>query len=186
MPPAGSIPSTLPPGYTTGMLNELSQREKELRRREEDLKRKEEELRRGQHGDMERKRNWPICCPIIFHSISEECQPAKAKMVRMAYNTFLFFIVMLVWQFICVSSMVLRFHGGGLAAWFLCSIYMLAGMPGAYFLWYKRCYNLGKTGYGHIRCITFLLIHFGFCLYCTIAIPSKFWGHGEYYLYNLH
>lgn len=58
--------------------------------------------------------------------------------VRWGYLSFLLFALFVFWQWICVTALLIKNKGSGPGPFFLASIYLVIGIPGALFLWYKR------------------------------------------------
>ena len=62
--------------------------------------------------------------------------------------------------------------------WFLAIIYFIAGIPGAYVLWYRPLYRAFRTdsalNFGWF--FLFYLLHLGFCILAAVAPPIVFKG----------
>lgn len=63
--------------------NALRQREAELERRERFLQRRERDLEQG--GVVIKRKNWPICRPFTYHSISDDIPVHNQAAVRAGY-----------------------------------------------------------------------------------------------------
>ncbi|KAM7271506.1 hypothetical protein ACFE04_030720 [Oxalis oulophora] len=154
---------------------ELEAREAELRKREQDLKRKEDAIKRA--GIVIEEKNWPSFFPIIHHDIGKEyfqdyCGNFIPQNVR--YSTGL--VVCLLWNVVAVTSAWLK--GEGITIWLLSIIYLIAGVPGGYVMWYKPLYNAARTDSALKFGWFFLsyMFHIGFCVLAAVAPPIIFKG----------
>ncbi|KAG5223572.1 SCAMP37 family protein [Salix suchowensis] len=153
---------------------ELQAREVELRRREQEVKRKEDAAARA--GIVLEEKNWPPFFPIIHHDIANEIPVHLQKIQYVAFTTFLGMAFCLLWNVISVTTLWTK--GGGVNIWFLAVIYFIAGVPGAYVLWYKPLYRAFRTesamkfGWFFI----FYALHIGFCIFAAVAPPIVFKG----------
>ncbi|KAJ6416536.1 hypothetical protein OIU84_002405 [Salix udensis] len=120
---------------------ELQAREVELRRREQEVKRKEDAAARA--GIVLEEKNWPPFFPIIHHDIANDIPVHLQKIQYVAFTTFLGMAFCLLWNVISVTTLWTK--GGGVNIWFLAVIYFIAGVPGAYVLWYKPLYRAFRT-----------------------------------------
>ncbi|CAK7350675.1 unnamed protein product [Dovyalis caffra] len=120
---------------------ELQARESELRRREQEVKRKEDAAARA--GIVLEEKNWPSFFPIIHHDIANEIPVHLQKLQYVAFTTFLGVAFCLFWNVIAVTTAWIK--GGGVKIWFLAIIYFIAGVPGAYVLWYRPLYRAFRT-----------------------------------------
>nr|XP_043631520.1 secretory carrier-associated membrane protein 1-like isoform X2 [Erigeron canadensis] len=151
VPPATSKLSPLPPeraGYDRGATisipldsdqdfrtkeKELKAKATELKRREQDLKRKEDAIARS--GIVLEEKNWPPFLPIIHHDITNEIPIHLQKLQYVAFTSFLGVVACLVWNLVAVTAAWIK--GEGPTIWFLAVIYLIAGVPGAYVMWYR-------------------------------------------------
>uniref|UniRef100_A0A6N2KF52 Secretory carrier-associated membrane protein n=1 Tax=Salix viminalis TaxID=40686 RepID=A0A6N2KF52_SALVM len=153
---------------------ELQAREVELRRREQEVKRKEDAAARA--GIVLEEKNLPPFFPIIHHDIANEIPVHLQKIQYVAFTTFLGMAFCLLWNVISVTTLWTK--GGGVNIWFLAVIYFIAGVPGAYVLWYKPLYRAFRTesamkfGWFFI----FYALHIGFCIFAAVAPPIGFKG----------
>lgn len=153
---------------------ELQAKEAELRRREQDLKRKEEAAARA--GIVIEVKNWPPFFPLIHHDIANEIPIHLQRQQYVAFATFLGLVLCLFWNIIAVTTAWIK--GEGATIWLLAIIYFIAGVPGAYVLWYRPLYRAFRTdsaiSFG--RFFLFYLLHIGFCILAAVAPPIVFKG----------
>ncbi|KAB5533960.1 hypothetical protein DKX38_017046 [Salix brachista] len=153
---------------------ELQAREVELRRREQEVKRREDAAARA--GIVLEEKNWPPFFPIIHHDIANEIPVHLQKIQYVAFTTFLGMAFCLLWNVISVTTLWTK--GGGVNIWFLAVIYFIAGVPGAYVLWYKPLYRAFRTEsamkFGWF--FMFYALHIGFCIFAAVAPPIVFKG----------
>ncbi|GLU23071.1 hypothetical protein SLE2022_391030 [Rubroshorea leprosula] len=153
---------------------ELQAKEAELRRREQDVKRREDAAARA--GVVLEEKNWPPFFPIIHHDIGNEIPVHLQKLQYVAFATFLGLALCLFWNIISVTAAWIK--GEGVKIWFLAIIYFVAGVPGAYVLWYRPLYrafrNESAIKFGWF--FLFYLLHIGFCIFAAVAPPIVFKG----------
>ncbi|XP_044512454.1 secretory carrier-associated membrane protein 3-like isoform X2 [Mangifera indica] len=153
---------------------ELQAKEAELKRREEEVRRKEEALARA--GIALEVKNWPPFFPIIHHDIASEIPIHLQRLQYLAFATFLGLVLCLFWNIIAVTTAWIK--GEGAKIWLLAIIYFIAGVPGAYVLWYRPLYRAFRTEsamkYGWF--FLFYLLHIGFCIVAAVAPPIFFKG----------
>ncbi|KDO75796.1 hypothetical protein CISIN_1g019268mg [Citrus sinensis] len=116
---------------------ELQAKEAELRRREQDVRRKEEAAARA--GIVLEEKNWPPFFPIIHHDIANEIPIHLQRLQYVAFATYLGLFLCLLWNIVAVTTAWIK--GEGVKIWFLAIIYFIAGVPGAYVLWYRPLYR---------------------------------------------
>ena len=57
----------------------------------------------------------------------------------MAYYSFLLLTLSLVYNFLfCATAAMFTGMESGFTAWLMAMVYMITGVPGAFYLWYKR------------------------------------------------
>lgn len=153
---------------------ELQAKEAELRRREQDVRRKEEAAARA--GIVLEEKNWPPFFPIIHHDIANEIPIHLQRLQYVAFATYLGLFVCLLWNIVAVTTAWIK--GEGVKIWFLAIIYFIAGVPGAYVLWYRPLYRAFRTEsamkFGWF--FLFYLLHIGFCIFASVAPPIIFKG----------
>ncbi|GAV77544.1 SCAMP domain-containing protein [Cephalotus follicularis] len=153
---------------------ELQAKEAELRRREQEVKRKEDAA--AQAGIVLDEKNWPPFFPIIHHDIANEIPIHLQKLQYVAFSTFLGLFLCLFWNIIAVTTAWIK--GEGVQIWFLALIYFIAGVPGAYVLWYRPLYRAFRTdsalNFGWF--FMFYMLHIGFCILAAVAPPIIFKG----------
>uniref|UniRef100_A0A7N2LQY0 Secretory carrier-associated membrane protein n=1 Tax=Quercus lobata TaxID=97700 RepID=A0A7N2LQY0_QUELO len=85
-------------------------------------------------------------------------------------------VLCLTWNVIAVSTAWIQ--GEGVKIWFLALIYFIAGVPGAYVLWYRPLYRAFRTEsamkFGWF--FMFYMLHIGFCILAAVAPPIIFKG----------
>ncbi|KAG6419065.1 hypothetical protein SASPL_121274 [Salvia splendens] len=82
----------------------------------------------------------------------------------------------LLWNIIAVTTAWIK--GESVRIWFLAIIYFIAGVPGAYVLWYRPLYRAFRkeSAFKFGWFFLFYLIHIGFCILAAIAPPIVFRG----------
>lgn len=156
---------------------DLDKREAALNRKEAELKRLETELRNN--PGAARRKNWPIWCSIVYHNIKEDIPENLQWTMRTAYFAYLGLLVCLVWNFIgCCGAWI---TDGSIAAFLWGSLYVVGGVPGAWFLWYGRLYRAmmkdSAFGYG-LFFLFFTSAHLIFTAWSAIAPPIiNSWSH---------
>ncbi|KAK6268836.1 hypothetical protein QUC31_012996 [Theobroma cacao] len=162
---------------------ELQAKEAELRRREQEVKRKEEAAARA--GIVLEEKNWPPFFPIIHHDIANEIPIHLQRLQYVAFSTFLGLCLCLLWNIIAVTTAWIK--GEGVRIWFLAVIYFIAGVPGAYVLWYRPLYRAFRKEsalrFGWF--FLFYLLHIGFCIFAAVAPPIVFRGKSLTYVRKL-
>ncbi|KAG8364663.1 hypothetical protein BUALT_Bualt18G0021700 [Buddleja alternifolia] len=153
---------------------ELQAKEAELKKREQELKRREDAVARS--GVVIEEKNWPPFFPIIHHDIANEIPIHLQKLQYVAFTTLLGVVGCLLWNIIAVT--VAWIKGSGPTIWFLAVIYLISGVPGAYYLWYRPLYRAMRTD-SALKFGWFFLsysVHIGFCVFAAVAPPIIFKG----------
>ncbi|ESR62495.1 hypothetical protein CICLE_v10016025mg [Citrus x clementina] len=136
--------------------------------------RKEEAAARA--GIVLEEKNWPPFFPIIHHDIANEIPIHLQRLQYVAFATYLGLFVCLLWNIVAVTTAWIK--GEGVKIWFLAIIYFIAGVPGAYGLWYRPLYRAFRTEsamkFGWF--FLFYLLHIGFCIFASVAPPIIFKG----------
>ncbi|QCD76701.1 CDC-like kinase [Vigna unguiculata] len=187
---------------------ELQAKEAELRRREQEVRRKEEAAARAGIVLEEKNWPpfFPIIHHDIANEIPAHLQRLQyvaftsllGKLSHLFFHcnmlvgTNLFYLVCLslslttsswlglalclTWNIIAVTAAWIK--GEGVKIWFLAIIYFIAGIPGAYVLWYRPLYRAFRTdsalNFGWF--FLFYLLHLGFCILAAVAPPIVFKG----------
>jgi len=114
--------------------------------------------------------------PIIHHDIANETPIHLQKLQYTAFSTFLGLVLCLTWNVIAVTTAWIQ--GEGVKIWFLSIIYFIAGVPGAYVLWYRPLYRAFRTesALNFTWFFLFYLLHIGFCILAAVAPPIIFKG----------
>lgn len=173
--PAGGLAASVSSGGVRE--KELEERAKALDRREAELNRREQELGAG------RPKNWPSkYFRIAYHDIDEEIPEPSRRAVHFAHYSFWGLAVCLTYNFFFAASGIM-FTRGKFDAWLMAAIYLVLGVPGAYYLWYRRLYNAAKRDSALLFGWFFLMYlgHIVFCFYAMIA-PSNAFGSPTYSL----
>ena len=95
----------------------------------------------------------------------------------MAYYSFLLLTLSLVYNFLfCATAAMFTGMESGFTAWLMAMVYMITGVPGAFYLWYKRLYSAAKndSAMNYSRYFVVYLFHIAFCAYAFIAPPARF------------
>ncbi|XP_058771626.1 secretory carrier-associated membrane protein-like [Vicia villosa] len=153
---------------------ELQAKDAELRKREQEVRRKEEAIARA--GIVIEEKNWPPFFPIIHHDIANEIPIHLQRLQYVAFFSLLGLVLCLTWNVVSVTAAWIK--GEGVKIWFLAIIYFIAGVPGAYALWYRPLYRAFRTDsaikFGWF--FMFYLLHLGFCILAAVAPPIVFKG----------
>jgi hypothetical protein len=99
------------------------------------------------------------------------------RAVKMAYYSFLLLTVSLVYNFLfCATAAMFTGMESGFTAWLMAMVYLLTGVPGAFYLWYKRLYIAAKndSAMNYFWFFIVYLAHIAFCMYAFIAPTSAF------------
>ncbi|KAK8514008.1 hypothetical protein V6N12_008728 [Hibiscus sabdariffa] len=164
-----------------GSYQDLKKKEKELQAKEAELKRREQEVRRKEEaaaraGIVLEEKNWPPFFPIIHHDIANDIPVHLQRLQYVAFSTFLGLFLCLLWNIVAVTTAWIR--GEGVRIWFLAVIFFIAGVPGAYVLWYRPLYRAFRkeSALSFGRFFLFYLIHIVFCIFAAVAPPIVFRG----------
>ncbi|KAL0697261.1 hypothetical protein Bca4012_053383 [Brassica carinata] len=153
---------------------ELQAKENELKRKEQELKRREDAIART--GVVIEEKNWPEFFPIIHNDIPNEIPVHLQKIQYVAFTTLLGLVGCLLWNFVAVT--VAWIKGEGPTIWLMSIIYFIAGVPGAYVLWYRPLYRATRTDsalkFGAF--FFFYVFHIAFCGFAAVAPPFIFEG----------
>lgn len=145
-----------------------------MRKREQEVRRKEEAAARA--GIVLEPKNWPPFFPIIHHDIANEIPIHLQRLQYVAFTTLLGLVLCLFWNIIAVTTAWIK--GEAVKIWFLAIIYFIAGVPGAYVLWYRPLYRASRTegAFNYAWFFVFYAIHIGFCVFAAVAPPIVFKG----------
>ncbi|KAH9796794.1 Secretory carrier-associated membrane protein [Citrus sinensis] len=162
---------------------ELQAKEAELRRREQDVRRKEEAAARA--GIVLEEKNWPPFFPIIHHDIANEIPIHLQRLQYVAFATYLGLFLCLLWNIVAVTTAWIK--GEGVKIWFLAIIYFIAGVPGAYVLWYRPLYRafsgvLPAVDVMGDHALVGIFYFIGFGLFCLESLVS-IWVIQQVYMY---
>ncbi|XP_024364882.1 secretory carrier-associated membrane protein 2 [Physcomitrium patens] len=165
-----------------GGSKELKQKERELRAKEEELKKREKELKRREEaaakaGILIEDKNWPPFVPILHHDIANDIPAHTQQLQYHAYWSWLGILFCLLWNFICTTVAWIA-GPGDVLIWLMGIIFVLAGYPGSYFLWYRPLYRAMRSDsalkFGWF--FLFYCLHIGFVGLAAVAPPIFFKG----------
>ena len=54
---------------------------------------------------MLQRKNWPICKPLVRHSIAEDVPPSRQRLVRLGYFAWLLMFVGFCWNWLVILIM---------------------------------------------------------------------------------
>jgi len=95
----------------------------------------------------------------------------------MTYYSFLLLTLSLVYNFLfCATAAMFTGMESGFAAWLMALVYLITGVPGAFYLWYKRLYSAAKndSAMNYLWFFLIYLVHVAFCFYAFIAPTAAF------------
>ncbi|PIN19730.1 Secretory carrier membrane protein [Handroanthus impetiginosus] len=179
--PADFYNPTAPVDIPLDSSSDMKKKERELQAKEAELKRREQEVRRREEavaraGIVIEQKNWPPFFPIIHHDIANEIPIHLQKLQYVAFTTLLGLSFTLLWNIIAVTTAWIK--QGDPKIWFLAIIYFIAGVPGAYVLWYRPLYRAfrNESALKFSWFFLFYLLHICFCIFATVAPPVVFKG----------
>jgi len=171
--PKAFNPTPVPPsnGEATVRVRELDDRERVLDDRERELARREAEL--VANGGL-KKKNYPFpgCFVFVYHSIQDDIPEDKKPAVKMAHYAFVITVTALCWNFLAATAAMFMFQS--VMGWLMAAIYLGAGVPLAWILWYRRIYSACKhdSALGFLWFFIVFLVHIGFCIYAFTGMSS--------------
>ena len=110
----------------------------------------------------------------MHHDINEDIPIDSGRsVVRHSYRTFLALALCLVYQLACTSANLYFARAAGVGQWLLSVIYLLTGLPGAWFGWHIRLYKccIDDSSSGFIKVLFFYLTHCAFCVVACVSPP---------------
>jgi secretory carrier-associated membrane protein len=148
---------------------ELEKREADIARRERELASRESALRsNGNNGQQ--VNNWPFSFwAIAYHNIEAEIPPQHQRAVRVCYYSYVTLALALFANLMAVTGAFVV--DGRIVSWLVAIIYFLAGIPGAYFIWYRRLYMAAKNDSG-LKFGWFFLMYLGHLAFMVYACIS--------------
>lgn len=150
-PAPSEAPKKKGPIAKPGQLNnsEIAARERELKAREEKLAALERDLeKRSEHvAKLEAQLpNWPSkCYPLTYHDIDKDIPEQYRPIVRKFYFYWRFMAVCLVVNFFAVLVIMIETGRMSIIDVLLALLYIAAGLPGSWWLWYKPIYKTMKS-----------------------------------------
>jgi hypothetical protein len=167
------------PVAKAGQLNnsEIAARERELKAREEKLTALERDLeKRSEHvAKLEAQLpNWPSkCYPLTYHDIDKDIPEQYRPIVKKFYFYWRYMAVNLIVNFIAVFVIMIQTGSMSLISVLLALLYIAAGLPGSWWLWYKPIYKTMKSK-SSIQWSFFIFgytIHWLFVFCMGISVP---------------
>jgi hypothetical protein len=153
---------------------ELEKREADIARRERELASREAAMRANGGSGGQQVNNWPFkFWAIAYHNIDAEIPPQHQKAVRVCYYSYVCLVLALFMNLLAVTGAFIV--DGRIVSWLVAIIYFLAGVPGAYFIWYRRLYMAAKNDSG-LKFGWFFLMYLGhlaFMVYACISPPGS-------------
>ena len=182
-PPPSSAPPTIGVSDDRALASAraaLDARERDMAAREAALSRAEADVRRGgggggRGGGSGPDKNWPRCCPVVHHDIAGEIPASAQGAIRAAYWAYLGLVFCLLFNTgaVFVRFAVHKLDPTKLPSFLMAAIYLCAGVPGAWLLWYARVYNAAIKDRALTYAFFFLAFgaHLIFCAWTAIAPP---------------
>lgn len=167
-------PATVPPS-TFQISNGAggSGREADLARREAELARREAEVQ--QLAADAKPRNWPSCCPLIYHNIAEQIPSWNRSFVRFTYLIELLTIAGFFYNCLIVLIAIFARVGPGLNWWFISMLCLVMGVPLSWWLFYKSVFNSAQTDggtYSYMKTFLLIMIHMAWAAWMVVAAPN--------------
>eukprot|EP00879_Flechtneria_rotunda_P030591 GHRR01033247.1.p1 GENE.GHRR01033247.1~~GHRR01033247.1.p1 ORF type:complete len:356 (+),score=123.81 GHRR01033247.1:287-1354(+) len=147
-------------------------REAALQRREAELSRREAQLAAAGAGGA--IRNWPSCCPFLYHNIKEQIPSWSRSFVRFTYFVELISIAGFFYN--TIITLAALFAGAFvLQWWFLSLLVLVIGVPLSWWLFYKSVFNSAQTDgatYSYMRTFILIIVHLAWCVWMILALPN--------------
>lgn len=128
---------------------EIAARERELKAREEKLAALERDLeKRSEHvAKLEAQLpNWPSkCYPLTYHDIDKDIPEQQRPIVKKFYFYWRFMAIALAVNFLAVLVIMIETGRMSIIDVLLALLYVAAGLPGSWWLWYKPIYKTMKN-----------------------------------------
>eukprot|EP00882_Tetradesmus_deserticola_P008201 GHRQ01008646.1.p1 GENE.GHRQ01008646.1~~GHRQ01008646.1.p1 ORF type:complete len:299 (+),score=151.90 GHRQ01008646.1:234-1130(+) len=178
---AGSTPASAPavPAFVAptpavaAAGGNVTAREAELQRREAELARREAQL--AQAGNSGALKNWPRCCPFIYHDIRAQIPPWNRSFVRFAYLVELISIAGFFYNALIILITLFAGTGPGLTWWFVSLLALVLGLPLSWWLFYKSVFSSAQTDgatYSYLRTFILVMLHMAWCVWMVLALPN--------------
>ena len=152
---------------------ELEKREADIARRERELAAREASMRANGGSGGQQVNNWPFkFWAFAYHNIDAEIPPQHQKAVRVCYYSYVCLFLALFMNLLAVTGAFIT--DGRIVSWLMAIIYFVVGVPGAYFIWYRRLYMAAKNDSG-LKFGWFFLMYLGhlaFMVYACISPPG--------------
>uniref|UniRef100_A0A383WI86 Secretory carrier-associated membrane protein n=1 Tax=Tetradesmus obliquus TaxID=3088 RepID=A0A383WI86_TETOB len=177
--PAASTPAVpafiapTPVTATAAAGGNVTAREAELARREAELARREAQL--AQAGAAGVIKNWPPCCPFIYHDIRAQIPSWNRSFVRFTYLVELISIFAFFYNAIIILATLFAGTGPGMTWWFLSVLALVLGVPLSWWLFYKSVFASAQTDgatYSYLRTFILIMLHMAWCVWMVLALPN--------------
>lgn len=162
---------------------ELTKREKELAKREEELRKREQALAAQGAAVAGVIKNWPKCYPIVRQDIATDIPADFKRTVTVGWMTLWGFAVASIVNFIgaLLALIIIGSKDGRLPGMFLALIYLVAGVPLAFAMWYRALYKsaMNDRAFGFAWFFLTFLAHMVFCIWSAVGpdILVSQWSH---------
>ncbi|EDV95430.1 secretory carrier-associated membrane protein 1 [Drosophila grimshawi] len=147
---------------------ELQRRQEELDRKAAELDRREQQL---QGGNVPQLNNWPplpdnFCVKSCFYQDFEvEIPPEFQKLVKHLYYIWMFYTLTLAANII--GCLILLFHEGHVANFFLAIFYMILFTPASYVCWFRPAYKAFRND-SSFNFMVFFFVYFFQTVYTIV------------------
>eukprot|EP00003_Mantamonas_plastica_P005697 TRINITY_DN1463_c0_g1_i8.p1 TRINITY_DN1463_c0_g1~~TRINITY_DN1463_c0_g1_i8.p1 ORF type:complete len:390 (+),score=97.57 TRINITY_DN1463_c0_g1_i8:180-1349(+) len=166
-----------------------------IRQREEALARKEQELlereRLISHAEgLVKPKNWPICCPFMYHNIAEEIPTnEKRSIVRKLYWTWIFtfvtncvnFLAVMIAFFSGLMEKVEITPGQPISDFLFATLFLVLGVPLSFLGWYYQSYKVmqnNRVTKKYYWVFFLMILNIGFCISQACGLYSGAAGAG--------
>lgn len=156
------------------MSMDAQERYARIQAKEEELKRREAGLREQQLDiEDDRKPNWPVCCPFVYHDISGEIPIKNTAACKVAY------ILQCVWALTLIVNMLAAFGSGSMANYSVAKyivfsiIYTILGIPLAFRVNYMKYYEQCKKEDLSLSWFLLEIIFFGLNVVGAVGLPNS-------------
>ncbi|GAX82412.1 hypothetical protein CEUSTIGMA_g9840.t1 [Chlamydomonas eustigma] len=169
-PPAAATAFTTP--STSVDVNRealLDKREAELRAKEAELRALEQQLK--DTGVVLKKKNWPICYPLVHHDIPGDIPENSRRVVREIYFCWWGLVTCMLWNFFCASTMLGTNNTNRVASWFLSIFFAVLGIPLSFWGWYLSIYDAAAqdSTFGYVKFFLCFAINCLWCIWCAVG-----------------
>ncbi|KAI8803267.1 scamp family-domain-containing protein [Cladochytrium replicatum] len=157
-------------------------KDKELKMREADLA--EREKRGGKYPSTtpttppDRRKNFPVCWPVMYHNIDDEIPEQHRLTMRWVYTLFIFNMATL-WGNVLAAFIMVITHADGVTTagkdLGMGVVYAVFAPVAAFFSWYRPVYNAFMKNSSMYYFLFFIFngIHLVFNIYMCIGVPGS-------------